>query len=155
MDDYTSPLRAPSHLWRHQYNNSSQSSKAYTDTTKCFEMMFRSQPNISNNEITMSVAQTTRPNTQSFQTFYQNPSDENVAGSRFLLVPPTGGTQLSPLVSTHHNAQMLPHQKSLPNYSYQQSSRSIRSNSIISEHSGGTESPPMNIGECYLQSLIF
>ena len=156
MEEHTS--RKPDHLWRH-HKNHSHSSKAYIDTNTCFETIFRSSSNVTNNENIMMVTHhMNQPDTLSFFVPKQNTSDENVLGSKYLLVPAGAGSSPSTNThiptgnaATHHNAHGLHHQYSLPNHSagYHRGSVAERSSSIITEHSGTSETPPMIEGECY------
>ena len=123
-DENTSPTKTPAHLWRHQYKNKPQYSKAlYFDTTKSFENIFHSSSNIPNDENIMMIAHVNQPDTHSFFVPKQNTSEENVVGSKYLLVPPGGG--VSSAINEHiptenpatcPNAHSLQHPTKLPHH---------------------------------------
>ena len=151
MDENSSAANKSDYLWRHQYKNKKQDTNSYIDTTTCFEILFRSHSNVSNNENIMMTTQVKQLDTNSFFVPKQNTSEENFVGSKYLLVPPGGGAP--PVVNAHMptgNAHHgLHHQYSLPNHGigYHRGSIAERSSSIITEHSGTSETPPITGGK--------
>ena len=160
IGDKTEYKEVPNHLWRHQSRNKPYYSKEYIDTTKCFETMFNSsasvycnnsRPSIKSNEQFMMITTTQlhkhqnqcSNSSRSFFVCEQNISDENVVGSKYLLVPPHLASAYPS--GTHPNAHILTHQTSLPNHhvGYHRGSVAERSSSIITEHSITSETPPM------------
>ena len=141
-----SDKKVPSHLWRCNSRNMFHYSKDPIDTAIGLETMFNSRQNVSKNDNLMMVTQYKNCFcvTQPASNFIceQNTSDENVIGSKYLLVPPhlNSGYPI-----THQNAHILQHQSSLPNHQigYHRGSVAERSSSIISEHSATSETPPM------------
>ena len=171
IGEQTEYKEVPNHLWRKQSRKGRYHSKEYADTTKCFETMFNPRAsdysshcvsNFQSNEQFMMI--TTNQlhnhqsqcfnNSQSFFVCEQNTSDENVVGSKYLLVPPN----LAPGYpsSNHPNAHVLTHQNSLPNHhvGYHRGSVAERSSSIITEHSVTSETPPMIGGKPFLKSYL-
>ena len=160
IGEITESKEVSNHLWRKHSRKKLYYSREYLDTTKCFETMFNpresvysnySGTNFQNNEQFMMIT-TNQLNQHQSQCFNnprsyfvceQNTSDENVVGSKYLLVPPN----LAPGYpgSTHPNAHVLTHQNSLPNHhvGYHRGSVAERSSSIITEHSVTSETPPM------------
>ena len=88
MDENSSAAKKSDYLWRHQYKNKTQDTNSYIDTTTCFEILFRSRSNVSNNENIMMTTQVQQSDNNSFFVPEQNTSEENVIGSKYLLVPP-------------------------------------------------------------------
>ena len=145
----------PGHLWQAQCGRKSHYySKKYIDTTKCFETMFSPRSSVQNGESIMMISHHSKSpsDNNSFLPYEQNTSDENVPGSKYLLVPPGAGPHLAigcpPHHPSHPNTHLLNHQSSLPNHhvGYRQGSVTERSSSIITEHSGTSETPPMTRG---------
>ena len=144
--------KVPNHLWHCSSRNRFHYSKDYMDTTKCFETMFNSRQNVSKDENLMMVTHYKTSCCDTHQSSYfvceQNTSEENVIGSKYLLVP----SQISAGYpgSTLQNSHILTHQHSLPNHhvGYHRGSVAERSSSIISEHSVTSETPPMIGGKC-------
>ena len=167
IGESTEYKEVPNHLWRHSNRKRSYHSKEYIDTTKCFETMFNPRASvysnhfgqgIPNNEHFMMITTNQLHNHQnkcynnqrSFFVCEQNTSDENVVGSKYLLVPPNLAAAYPG--GTHPNAHILTHQNSLPNHhvGYHRSSVAERSSSIITEHSVTSETPPMIGGKLFL-----
>jgi len=151
IEEDTSHKKLPNHLWRRNSRNRFHYSKEYIDTTKCFETIFNSRENVPKDESLMMVTHCKHSSCDIHPPSYficeQNTSEENVIGSKYLLVP----SQLNAgYPSTHQNAHILTHQHSLPNHhvGYHRGSVAERSSSIISEHSATSESPPMIGGKC-------
>ena len=147
----TSHKIVPNHLWCRNSRNRFHYSKEYIDTTKCFETIFNSRENVPKDENLMMVTHCKHYSCDKHPTSYficeQNTSDENVIGSKYLLVPQHLNAGYP---GTHQNAHILTHQNSLPNHhvGYHRGSVAERSSSIISEHSATSETPPMIAGEC-------
>ena len=171
IGEQTEYKEVPSHLWHKQSRKRLYNSKEYVDTTKCFETMFNPRPSVYSNHcgsnfqsneqfmmITTNQLHTHQSqylnNPQSFFVCEQNTSDENVVGSKYLLVPPN----LAPGYpsSNHPNAHVLTHQNSLPNHhvGYHRGSVAERSSSIITEHSVTSETPPMIGGKPFSKILF-
>ena len=137
------------HLWHHQSRNQNCTSSHLIDTTTCFETMFNSRSSTPNNERFMMCPRKKPSDTHSFLIRDQNTSEDNVLGSKYLLVPQGSGQPINTgFPGTQTNTRMLHHQKSLPNHhvGYHRGSVAERSSSIITENSGASETPPMTGG---------
>ena len=151
IEENTIHNEVPRHLWRHNSRNRLHYSKEYIDTTKCYETMFHTRQTLPNDENIMMVKHYKNCSSHIHPSLYfnceQNTSEENVIGSKYLLVPPHLN---SGYPSTHPNSHVLLHQNSLPNHQigYHRGSVAERSSSIITEHSVTSETPPITGGKC-------
>ena len=137
------------HLWHNQSRNQNYTSSHLIDTTTCFEAMFNYRSSTPNNESFMMCTHKKPSDTHSFFVREQNTSDDNVLGSKYLLVPQGSGQPINTgFPGTQPNTRMLHHQKSLPNHhvGYHRGSVAERSSSIITENSVTSETPPMTGG---------